>query len=161
MTAKEISDATNGIWSEEAVRAKLGINQKPVPGEDDGTQEELMAIQNEIEDGMQVVTGGVISEIKKMFTKMYEEGYIDEITYEETLNIPLDSYLSKGEINENIGIYSSYIDYAITEASNYEIDLNTKDTKITINVDSDIQSYIYQIINNKFNNLINTQYYMC
>ena len=39
MTAKEISDATNGIWSEEAVRAKLGINQKPVPGEDDGTQE--------------------------------------------------------------------------------------------------------------------------
>ena len=39
MTAKEISDATNGIWSEDAVRAKLGINQKPVPGEDDGTQE--------------------------------------------------------------------------------------------------------------------------
>ena len=39
MTAKQISDATNGIWSEDAVRAKLGINQKPVPGEDDGTQE--------------------------------------------------------------------------------------------------------------------------
>ena len=28
MTAKEISDATNGVWSEDAVRAKLGINQK-------------------------------------------------------------------------------------------------------------------------------------
>lgn len=39
MTAKEISDATNGIWSEEAVREKLGINQKYIPGEDDGTQE--------------------------------------------------------------------------------------------------------------------------
>ena len=39
MTAKEISDATNGIWSEDAVRNKLGINQKPIPGEDDGTQE--------------------------------------------------------------------------------------------------------------------------
>lgn len=39
MTAKEISDATNGVWSEEAVKAKLGINQKYIPGEDDGTQE--------------------------------------------------------------------------------------------------------------------------
>ena len=27
MTAKEISDATGGVWSEDAVRAKLGINQ--------------------------------------------------------------------------------------------------------------------------------------
>ena len=25
MTAKEISDATGGVWSEDAVRAKLGI----------------------------------------------------------------------------------------------------------------------------------------
>ena len=39
MTAKEISDATNGVWSEEAVRLKLGINQKCIPGDDDGTQE--------------------------------------------------------------------------------------------------------------------------
>ena len=39
MTAKEISDATNGIWAEEAVKAKLGIIQKYVPGDDDGTQE--------------------------------------------------------------------------------------------------------------------------
>ena len=95
---------------------------------------------------------GALTRRNVVLKRMFDEGYIDEITYEETLNIPLDSYLSKGEINENIGIYSSYIDYAITEASNYEIDLNTKDTKITINVDSDIQSYIYQIINNKFNN---------
>ena len=28
-----------GIWSEEAVALKLGIVQKYVPGEDDGTQE--------------------------------------------------------------------------------------------------------------------------
>ncbi len=39
MTAKEISEATGGFWSEEAVREKLGIVQKPVPGPGDGTQE--------------------------------------------------------------------------------------------------------------------------
>lgn len=41
MTAKEISDATNGVWSEQAVRDKLGIVQKCVPSADpcDGTQE--------------------------------------------------------------------------------------------------------------------------
>ena len=38
-SAAEISRGTNGIWSEEAVRAKLGINQVYIPGEDDGTQE--------------------------------------------------------------------------------------------------------------------------
>lgn len=39
MTAKEISEATNGIWAEEAVISKLGIVEKPIPGENDGTQE--------------------------------------------------------------------------------------------------------------------------
>lgn len=39
MTAKEISEATNGIWAEEAVINKLGIIEKPIPGENDGTQE--------------------------------------------------------------------------------------------------------------------------
>ena len=41
MTAKEISDATGGVWSEEAVRDKLGINQKYIPSSEpcDGTQE--------------------------------------------------------------------------------------------------------------------------
>ena len=39
MTAKEISEKTNGVWSEEAVISKLGIVEKYVPGEDDGTQE--------------------------------------------------------------------------------------------------------------------------
>ena len=41
MTAKEISDATNGVWSEDAVINKLGIVQKYVPTGDpcDGTQE--------------------------------------------------------------------------------------------------------------------------
>jgi len=39
MTAKEISDATGGVWSEEAVRDKLGIVRKPIPGPGDGTQE--------------------------------------------------------------------------------------------------------------------------
>lgn len=41
MTAKEIAIATNGLWSEENVIAKLGIKQKPVPSDNpsDGTQE--------------------------------------------------------------------------------------------------------------------------
>ena len=39
MSAAEISKATNGVWSEEAVIEKLGVISKPVPGPDDGTQE--------------------------------------------------------------------------------------------------------------------------
>ena len=41
MTAAEISAATRGVWSEEAVREKLGINQKVMPHDPaaDGTQE--------------------------------------------------------------------------------------------------------------------------
>jgi 3-oxoacyl-[acyl-carrier-protein] synthase-3 len=41
MTAKEIADATNGVWSEDAVRNKLGIIKKSVPSDNpsDGTQE--------------------------------------------------------------------------------------------------------------------------
>jgi len=39
MSAAEISAATNGHWSEEAVINKLGIIEKPIPGKEDGTQE--------------------------------------------------------------------------------------------------------------------------
>ena len=39
MSAAQISKATGGIWSEEAVIEKLGIKSKPIPGPDDGTQE--------------------------------------------------------------------------------------------------------------------------
>ncbi len=39
MSASEISKATEGVWSESAVIEKLGIKQKPIPGENDGTQE--------------------------------------------------------------------------------------------------------------------------
>ncbi|MGM0437267.1 MAG: 3-oxoacyl-ACP synthase [Bacillota bacterium] len=39
MTAAEISEATEGHWAEEAVKEKLGIIEKVVPGENDGTQE--------------------------------------------------------------------------------------------------------------------------
>lgn len=39
MTAKEISQATKGIWTEQAVVEKLGIIEKPFPGKEDGTQE--------------------------------------------------------------------------------------------------------------------------
>ncbi len=39
MTAKEISEKTKGVWSEDAIKSKLGIIEKPIPGKDDGTQE--------------------------------------------------------------------------------------------------------------------------
>lgn len=39
MSAKEIADATNGVWTEAAIKEKLGINKKYIPGENDGTQE--------------------------------------------------------------------------------------------------------------------------
>jgi 3-oxoacyl-[acyl-carrier-protein] synthase III len=39
MTAAEISDATVGVWSEQAVIEKLGVIQKTIPGDEDGTQE--------------------------------------------------------------------------------------------------------------------------
>jgi len=39
ITAKQIAGQTNGVWSEDAVKNKLGINQKTIPGKDDGTQE--------------------------------------------------------------------------------------------------------------------------
>jgi 3-oxoacyl-[acyl-carrier-protein] synthase III len=39
MSAADIAAATGGNWSEDAVRDKLGIVRKSVPGPDDGTQE--------------------------------------------------------------------------------------------------------------------------
>ncbi|MFA5471306.1 MAG: hypothetical protein WC219_04605, partial [Acholeplasmataceae bacterium] len=41
LTAKEISEKTKGVWSEEAVIEKLGIRQKTIPSNmpQDGTQE--------------------------------------------------------------------------------------------------------------------------
>jgi len=38
MTAKEISERTMGVWSEEAVKDKLGIVEKTMPDEGDGAQ---------------------------------------------------------------------------------------------------------------------------
>ena len=39
ISAGEIAAQTNGVWTEEAIIEKLGIIEKPVPGENDGTQE--------------------------------------------------------------------------------------------------------------------------
>ena len=39
MSAKEISDATQGVWTEEAVVDKLGIKTKYIASQADGTQE--------------------------------------------------------------------------------------------------------------------------
>lgn len=39
MTAKEISEATGGFWTEQAVIDKLGIVEKRMPGKGDGSQE--------------------------------------------------------------------------------------------------------------------------
>ena len=51
MSAKEIADATQGVWSEQAIIDKLGIVQKTMPAPSDGTQEmgalaSLKAIEN-------------------------------------------------------------------------------------------------------------------
>ena len=39
ITAEEIAAQTNGIWAPEAVKEKLGIIEKTIPGPEDGTQE--------------------------------------------------------------------------------------------------------------------------
>jgi 3-oxoacyl-[acyl-carrier-protein] synthase III len=39
MSAADIAAATGGVWSEDAVRDKLGIVRKTIPGREDGTQE--------------------------------------------------------------------------------------------------------------------------
>ncbi|QVK18566.1 3-oxoacyl-ACP synthase [Mycoplasmatota bacterium] len=39
MTAKEVAEKTNGVWAESAIVEKLGIIKKPIPSENDGTQE--------------------------------------------------------------------------------------------------------------------------
>lgn len=39
MTAKEISEATEGVWATDAITNKLGIVEKVIPGPEDGTQE--------------------------------------------------------------------------------------------------------------------------
>ena len=47
MTAAEISAATQGFWSEDAVINKLGIIEKSIPGDNDGTQEMGVKAANE------------------------------------------------------------------------------------------------------------------
>lgn len=39
ISAKEIAEQTNGVWTEEAVKEKLGIIEKTIPAQKDGTQE--------------------------------------------------------------------------------------------------------------------------
>ncbi len=39
MSAKEIAGKTNGNWTEENIKKKLGILEKPIPSYEDGTQE--------------------------------------------------------------------------------------------------------------------------
>ncbi len=39
ITAKEIAEATQGVWTEKAIIEKLGFSHKPIPGIGDGTQE--------------------------------------------------------------------------------------------------------------------------
>ncbi len=39
MTAADVATATSGLWTEQAVKEKLGFSKKPIPGPNDGTQE--------------------------------------------------------------------------------------------------------------------------
>lgn len=85
--------------------------------------------------------------------RMYELNKITDKEYNEVLNTPLDTYLKKGKINENIGIYASYIDFVINQLSeNEKINIKTNNLDIYTNVDSNIQNYIYEIMKNKHKN---------
>lgn len=86
-----------------------------------------------------------------VLSKMLEYEYISEFEYNNVINTELSSYLNKGKINNDIGIYSSYIDYVLDTAINeHKIDLYNGNIDITINVRGDIQNYIYQIMKNKY-----------
>lgn len=51
MSAREIADKTAGNWTELAVIEKLGIVQKPIPGQNDGTQQmAVYAAKQALED---------------------------------------------------------------------------------------------------------------
>ncbi|MCW8848764.1 MAG: 3-oxoacyl-ACP synthase [Melioribacteraceae bacterium] len=39
ISAEEIAELTKGIWETDAIKSKLGINEKTIPGANDGTQE--------------------------------------------------------------------------------------------------------------------------
>lgn len=85
--------------------------------------------------------------------RMYELNYITFDEYQNTLKIELNSYLKKGKINEDIGIYASYIDFVINDLSTTNnINFNNSDIQIEINVDSNIQNFVYEIMKNKYNN---------
>ena len=87
-----------------------------------------------------------------VLNKMLDLGYIDQDEYEKTLKIELKSYLNKGEINEEIGIYADYIDYVLDVLSNeYEINPYQSSINVNIPVNSEIQKYLYEIMHNKYN----------
>lgn len=51
MSAADIAAATNGVWTEAAIREKLGIVKKTIPGPQDGTQEMgALAAQKAVEN---------------------------------------------------------------------------------------------------------------
>lgn len=51
MTAREIAEATGGVWQESAVKEKLGLIHKPIPEDEDGTQAMgVMAARDAIEN---------------------------------------------------------------------------------------------------------------
>jgi len=51
MTAKDISEKTKGVWSEQAVIDKLGILKKTIPGKNDGAQQMgVFAAQEALKD---------------------------------------------------------------------------------------------------------------
>ena len=89
--------------------------------------------------------------------RMKELGYINDYQYQETINIDLNTYLEKGEINQNIGIYSSYIDYVITFLINSEYHINNSNTKIFIPVNYEIQKFVYEIMQNEYNTFPNDE----
>ena len=87
-----------------------------------------------------------------VLNKMYEDNLITYKTYKEAINTPLIKQLNKGEINEDLTLYSSYIDYSLEEIKSlYDINPYNNDLKIQLNVDSKIQTLVSEIMQNKYN----------
>ncbi len=108
MTAKEISDATNGVWSEDAVINKLGIVQKYVPSDKpcDGTQEmgalaALKCLENTGFDPLDIDVILCITEEWKEYPLTTSACYVQDRFYDAKLSrlkiMPLPTLLSKVE----------------------------------------------------------------
>ena len=84
--------------------------------------------------------------------RMYELDLISYDEYSSSLDVKVQDYLKKGEINENLGIYAQLIDYLSRESSElYEKNIYSNNFDIYTKIDSNISLEIYKILRNEYN----------